>query len=200
MPMTETARGCGVHLRTASKGAAELALRRGEFALAVHLGIVRVCVRQPRRAARSPSGGDRPPRVAGRIPRDAAGAGADRGGGGPAARDQSGPPQSAGARGLCRAGRVLPQSPPGDGVALSRAGAGGACRALTRTHGGQQPPGCAAFWTRVRTAGRATGAPAGSRGCRPSPRTPGPGPPAWGKRWTPFSLPRWSTIRTSVPA
>lgn len=42
MPMTETARDDGVHVVTASRAAAELELRRGEFALAVHLGIIRV--------------------------------------------------------------------------------------------------------------------------------------------------------------
>lgn len=42
MPMTETVRDDGVHMVTASRAAAELELRRGEFALAVHLGIIRV--------------------------------------------------------------------------------------------------------------------------------------------------------------
>ncbi|MFE9859969.1 DUF6397 family protein [Streptomyces sp. NPDC005780] len=46
MPMTETVRDDGVHMVTASRAAAELELRRGEFALAVHLGIVRVDARQ----------------------------------------------------------------------------------------------------------------------------------------------------------
>ncbi|MEU1434363.1 DUF6397 family protein [Streptomyces sp. NPDC005786] len=42
MPMTETVRDDGVHMVTASRAAAELELRRGEFALAVHLGIIRM--------------------------------------------------------------------------------------------------------------------------------------------------------------
>ncbi|MDP5315913.1 DUF6397 family protein [Streptomyces poriferorum] len=46
MPMTGTVRDNGVHMITASSAAAELELRRGEFALAVHLGIVRVGARQ----------------------------------------------------------------------------------------------------------------------------------------------------------
>lgn len=40
MPMTETVRDDGVRRVTASRAAAELELRRGEFALAVHLGII----------------------------------------------------------------------------------------------------------------------------------------------------------------
>lgn len=47
MPTTETVRDDGVHMITVTKAAAELELRRGEFALAVHLGIVRVDARQP---------------------------------------------------------------------------------------------------------------------------------------------------------
>ncbi|WP_222724114.1 DUF6397 family protein [Streptomyces sp. OR43] len=47
MPMTEAVREDGVHMITVSRAAAELELRRGEFALAVHLGIVRVEARQP---------------------------------------------------------------------------------------------------------------------------------------------------------
>ncbi|WP_326733465.1 DUF6397 family protein [Streptomyces sp. NBC_01022] len=46
MPMTETVRDDGARMVTASRAAAELELRRGEFGLAVHLGIVRVDVRQ----------------------------------------------------------------------------------------------------------------------------------------------------------
>ncbi|MEU1365246.1 DUF6397 family protein [Streptomyces sp. NPDC005803] len=46
MPMTEALRDDGVHLITANRAAARLELRRGEFALAVHLGIVRVDVRR----------------------------------------------------------------------------------------------------------------------------------------------------------
>ncbi|MFJ6437398.1 DUF6397 family protein [Streptomyces sp. NPDC091416] len=45
MPMTETVRDDGVHMVTASRAAAELRLRRGEFALAVHLGMVRLDTR-----------------------------------------------------------------------------------------------------------------------------------------------------------
>ncbi|MFI7361706.1 DUF6397 family protein [Streptomyces sp. NPDC050149] len=47
MPMTEKVRDDGVRVITVSRAAAELELRRGEFALAVHLGIVRVDARQP---------------------------------------------------------------------------------------------------------------------------------------------------------
>lgn len=47
MPTTETVRDDGVHMITVTRAAAELELRRGEFALAVHLGIVRVDARQP---------------------------------------------------------------------------------------------------------------------------------------------------------
>ncbi|MFI6950390.1 DUF6397 family protein [Streptomyces sp. NPDC050422] len=46
MSMTEAVRDDGVHMVTASRAAAELELRRGEFALAVHLGIVRVEARE----------------------------------------------------------------------------------------------------------------------------------------------------------
>ncbi|MER7722480.1 DUF6397 family protein [Streptomyces sp. NPDC096323] len=42
MPTTETVRDDGGHTVSASRAAAELELRRGEFALAVHLGIVQV--------------------------------------------------------------------------------------------------------------------------------------------------------------
>lgn len=42
MPMTETVRDEGARTVSASRTAAELELRRGEFALAVHLGIVRM--------------------------------------------------------------------------------------------------------------------------------------------------------------
>lgn len=41
MPMTDAVRHYGAHAVTASRAAAELGLRRGEFALAVHLGMVR---------------------------------------------------------------------------------------------------------------------------------------------------------------
>lgn len=47
MPTTETVRDDGVHVITVTRAAAELELRRGEFDLAVHLGIVRVDARQP---------------------------------------------------------------------------------------------------------------------------------------------------------
>ncbi|MGW6206082.1 DUF6397 family protein [Streptomyces sp. NPDC055089] len=47
MPVTGTTPDDGVHMITASSAAAELELRRQEFALAVHLGIVRVDARQP---------------------------------------------------------------------------------------------------------------------------------------------------------
>ncbi|MFE9816867.1 DUF6397 family protein [Streptomyces sp. NPDC005773] len=47
MPTTESVRDDGVRMITVSRAAAELELRRGEFALAVHLGIVRVDARQP---------------------------------------------------------------------------------------------------------------------------------------------------------
>ncbi|HEY9330618.1 MAG TPA: DUF6397 family protein [Streptomyces sp.] len=47
MPMTEAVRDDGVHMITVSRAAVELDLRRGEFALAVHLGLVRVDARQP---------------------------------------------------------------------------------------------------------------------------------------------------------
>lgn len=42
MSMTESVRDDGVHMVTATRAAAELELRRGEFALAVHLGIARM--------------------------------------------------------------------------------------------------------------------------------------------------------------
>lgn len=42
MAMTEAARDDGVRRVTASRAAAELEMRRGEFALAVHLGIIRL--------------------------------------------------------------------------------------------------------------------------------------------------------------
>ncbi|MFG3138863.1 DUF6397 family protein [Streptomyces sp. NPDC048211] len=45
MPMTEAGPG-GARMVSASRAAAELGLRRGEFGLAVHLGIVRVDARQ----------------------------------------------------------------------------------------------------------------------------------------------------------
>lgn len=47
MTTTETVRDDGGHMITVTRAAAELELRRGEFALAVHLGIVRVDARQP---------------------------------------------------------------------------------------------------------------------------------------------------------
>ncbi|WP_393053492.1 DUF6397 family protein [Streptomyces sp. LN549] len=46
MPMTEAVRDDGARMVTVSRAAAELELKRGEFGLAVHLGIVRVDVPQ----------------------------------------------------------------------------------------------------------------------------------------------------------